>query len=494
MLILPLHRPLNRQTFPLLTAALVLVNLFVFAFLQSGDRSALARATQYYDDSGLATLEAPPFERYLAEPSGADLREQLERFPSELRADLAAAIRLQDRGFRARLADGELFDDAAAHAAWKSSATRYDELRARVFTERWAFDAQRPEIGPLIASMFLHGGVDHLLGNMLFLIALGLLVERPLGAALFGTLYLLGGMAAGLAWLALHGGGPGSVIGASGAIASLMGAFCVLWGRRRVRFFYWFFVVFDYVRAPALLLLPLWLGWELLQMVLSGGSRVAYSAHAGGIVAGAALAFVVTRAGWHDAQWLDADDNAAAGIDGRLQQALQHLGRMELDACERLLASLAAEAAERADIVLARLRCARYRGDRAQVVAQLRRLIEHRGLAAAELHELATLLGELEPSQWHAVAAAARCETALRLAAIGASEAAFMLSQPGTGDADRGATWPQHWLRLAFRSRDGGHMAAMRDALQQLVERYPDSTEADKARFLLREEGEAARS
>ncbi len=81
-----------------------------------------------------------------------------------------------------------------------------------------------------------------------------------------------------------------------------MGAFCVVWGRRRVRFFLLvFFVVFNYARGPVILLLPVWLGWELYSLASSDNGSVAFDAHAGGLVSGALLgAFAGGLAGGAD--------------------------------------------------------------------------------------------------------------------------------------------------------------------------------------------------
>src|SRR5690606_22699464 len=136
---------------------------------------------------------------------------------------------------------------------------------------------------------------------------IGLLVEGALGHGLFLAVYLLGGMGSALLSLLWRMGETGGALGASGAIAALMGAYCVLWGRRKVRFFWWFFVVFDYVKAPALVLLPVWLGWEVLNMAFNSQANIGFDAHAGGIVCGALLALGVRRLGWERREFLDAD-------------------------------------------------------------------------------------------------------------------------------------------------------------------------------------------
>jgi membrane associated rhomboid family serine protease len=478
VLILPLHRPLTRATFPVATALLVLLNVFVFAVLQSGDGEAARRAHLHYIDSGLATLEAPLYQRHL----GSDATPAADPEP-------AALLAMQrDAGFRERLQRGDLFDDTDAFASWQTRAAEFERLRQRVLTDRLAFRSDQPRPLPLFGSMFLHGGIDHLLGNMLFLVALGLLVEGPLGAVLFTALYLVSGTAAGLAWLAWHGSGPGAVIGASGAIAGLMGAFCVLWGRRRVRFFYWFFVVFDYVRAPALVLLPLWLGWELLQMLAMDGSRVAYSAHAGGIVAGALLALAVRRAGWQREAWFD-DADASPDPDALYRQALAALGRMRPDEAAPLLDAAHRLAPTRFDIRLAQYRCARYAGQHAQARQRVIELLELGAPDAASLRELMIVCAEAGGVA-AGLPADRLADLAPRLAAAGEGAVALSLLDSLAAVRALQPGLPQRWLALAFRLRDVGDDAGMRQALQRLVDHHGASPESAKARFLL--SGEAA--
>jgi len=267
MLILPLHRPLTRRNFPWLTALLVVINVFVFFGPQARDDERRAAAEQYAQDSGLAKLESDAYARYRQQAdSDPAMQEEEADLPESMRAWARYVAMQSDRRFWEGLEQGQWFASPEDWQRWQSLDVRREALLADVVTEHHALPSSDAQPEQYLSSIFLHGSVEHLLGNMLFLIALGLLVEAPLGALRFGLLYLLGGIGAGLAWQAEMSGELTSALGASGAIAALMGAFCVVWGWRRVRLFYWFFVVFDYVRAPALWLLPLRLGWELLQM------------------------------------------------------------------------------------------------------------------------------------------------------------------------------------------------------------------------------------
>ena len=125
---------------------------------------------------------------------------------------------------------------------------------------------------------------------MLFLFALGVLIEDLMGRAAFVSLYLIGGLGSAGFYILFSTDSLVPGIGASGAIAGLMGMFSVIYGLKRIRFFYSIGVYFDYVSLPAIVLLPMWIGNELFQMLYYTESNINYLAHLGGLFSGAALA------------------------------------------------------------------------------------------------------------------------------------------------------------------------------------------------------------
>lgn len=145
-----------------------------------------------------------------------------------------------------------------------------------------------------ILSMFLHGGWGHLLGNTVYLWVFGNNVEDSMGRGRFVAFYLLTGIAAAMAHLAVDPMSPVPTVGASGAISGIMGAYLVLYPRVRVRTF---IPPIFLVHLPAWLVLVLWFASQVvsglpdlspLRREISGG--VAVWAHVGGFVAGALLA------------------------------------------------------------------------------------------------------------------------------------------------------------------------------------------------------------
>jgi membrane associated rhomboid family serine protease len=147
---------------------------------------------------------------------------------------------------------------------------------------------------PVISSMFLHGGWLHLIGNMWFLWIFGNNVEDAMGHARFVAFYLLCGVAAALSQVAADPASAVPMVGASGAIGGVMGAYVLLYPRVHVHLLVFLGFYVTTVAVPAFVMLGYWF---LLQLVSGWGAigakgGVAFWAHAGGFIAGAALLFV----------------------------------------------------------------------------------------------------------------------------------------------------------------------------------------------------------
>jgi membrane associated rhomboid family serine protease len=147
-----------------------------------------------------------------------------------------------------------------------------------------------PVFATLFTSMFLHGGVFHLLGNMLYLWIFGDNVEDRLGHGTFLLFYLLCGSIAGLTHILLHPSSTIPMVGASGAIAGVLGAYVLLYPFARVQVVIPLILLFPVVQIPALFFLG---GWFIIQLISGYTARsqeliggVAWWAHAGGFVTG----------------------------------------------------------------------------------------------------------------------------------------------------------------------------------------------------------------
>jgi membrane associated rhomboid family serine protease len=155
----------------------------------------------------------------------------------------------------------------------------------------------------VFTSMFLHGGWMHILGNMLFLWIFGDNVEDRLGHGRFVVFYLLCGMVAALAHVMSEPGSLIPTIGASGAVAGVMGAYFVLYPHSRILTLLPLFIFWQVIEVPAVLFLGLWFALQLFSgvgtmlMATQGAPAggIAFWAHVAGFVAGVVLVFAFRR-------------------------------------------------------------------------------------------------------------------------------------------------------------------------------------------------------
>ena len=149
----------------------------------------------------------------------------------------------------------------------------------------------------LLTSMFLHGGWAHLIGNMLFLFVFGDNIEDAMGHVSYLLFYLLCGIAAGLTQIVLSPTSTIPLIGASGAISGVMGAYIVLFPHGKVRALVFLGILARSVLVPAWVMIGLWFVLQLVSGIMALGvaadiGGVAFWAHVGGFVAGAILVWL----------------------------------------------------------------------------------------------------------------------------------------------------------------------------------------------------------
>jgi membrane associated rhomboid family serine protease len=154
------------------------------------------------------------------------------------------------------------------------------------------------KVSSLFSSMFMHGGWLHLLGNMLFLWVFGDNVEDVMGPARFILFYVLCGLVAAIAQIATDPASTIPMVGASGAIGGVMGAYALLFPRARVHLLIILFVYVTTISVPAILMLGYWFLLQLVSGMGTLGTRgggVAFWAHIGGFAAGVVLIFFFKR-------------------------------------------------------------------------------------------------------------------------------------------------------------------------------------------------------
>jgi membrane associated rhomboid family serine protease len=255
--VFPLKDNIPTDRFPIVTVLLIAANVLVYFFLQGGGILHGPRNAE------VVKYGAIPYE--ITHPG--------------------------DRcGTTAELADGATLQTGGAVVCEGDTVTLSDGREATV--------AQTSGGGAisawltLVTAMFLHGGILHLLGNMLFLWIFGTNVEDAMSRLRYVAFYLLGGLTAIGLQIAMDPGSTVPTVGASGAIAAVLGGYILLYPRARVVTLVFVILVFTLIELPAWALLGFWFAMQALFAISSvvdpagdvGG--VAYAAHVGGFVFG----------------------------------------------------------------------------------------------------------------------------------------------------------------------------------------------------------------
>ncbi|HXH71263.1 MAG TPA: rhomboid family intramembrane serine protease, partial [Mariprofundaceae bacterium] len=307
MLIVPFAKKMNWKKPPVVTIALVLVNVLVFSFWQAGDGKRYEAAMHQYLHSSLPKIEFPRYEEFLRQHQQNDDADTLAEMRTDPHAYPAIVQHLQhDAPFLRAMANGEVVKKGEPDfERWREDRRDFEEKFDKIVSEAHTFKPAFPEISDAFTHMFMHGGVMHLVGNMVFLLIVGLVVERLLGSGLYLIAYLTGGLIALAFFTAGNSDSAVPLLGASGAIAGMMGMYAAFFGKRRIPFFYSLGFYFDTVRAPAWVLLIAWMGNEAYQLLTDDTSNVAYLAHFGGLLGGGLMGYLATHFQLVDAEELE---------------------------------------------------------------------------------------------------------------------------------------------------------------------------------------------
>jgi membrane associated rhomboid family serine protease len=174
-----------------------------------------------------------------------------------------------------------------------------DDYSRNLFIGYYGLIPARFQLQDLVTSMFLHGGWMHLIGNMWFLWVFGDNIEDILGGGKFLLFYILCGVAAALMQVFMSPGSRVPMVGASGAIAGVMGAYMVKFPRSNIVTLVFVFIFVTTFEVPAWVMLIYWFGIQLVSGVGSVGyshvsqGGVAFFAHVGGFIAGILLIYVM---------------------------------------------------------------------------------------------------------------------------------------------------------------------------------------------------------
>jgi len=187
--------------------------------------------------------------------------------------------------------------DAALEAVFE----QWGLIPAQLVADLQAQDLAAAATAGLVSHLFLHGSWFHLFGNLLFLWIFGPNLEDRLGRPLFLGIYLAGGIAAAAGHILVDPTSDVPMIGASGAISAILGAYVVLFPRARIQSLVFLVLYYDLVAVPSWIVLGFWFALQLVDGVASLGliagtdAGIAFWAHIGGFVAGVAMALPLRR-------------------------------------------------------------------------------------------------------------------------------------------------------------------------------------------------------
>jgi membrane associated rhomboid family serine protease len=295
-MIIPIrHENMSARRWPVITIGLILLNFVIFLdthWVMETQGSQLWQVREHI------LLLAAMHPQLLLPP---EVQEWITEFRSHDPDDWAEMQKpnyevIDEWDARTRRLD----DPAGLQAEMDSLAGQYSQLMASSIDQRYAFVAAYPRPITYLTSTFLHGGWWHLIGNMWFLWLAGFVLEDAWGRPLYLFIYLMAGVVACQfdAWA-----NPGSIIpsvGASGAIAGLMGAFMVRFPRMQIRMM-WFFDLglFPFSRfwMRAYWLLPIWVLMEINYGMVPAADGIGHWAHVGGFLFGAIAAVALRYSG-----------------------------------------------------------------------------------------------------------------------------------------------------------------------------------------------------
>lgn len=323
-MLIPLrHENMSGRRWPIITFALIGLNIAIFLFTHwkiEDEQPKRAEARLHLlilaatHPELKTTPEADEFIEHVKKASGPAW-DQVANPSRRVQDPWDAQMRLQD-------------DPAILQSKMDTLCQQFEESEHSSILDNYGFVPAHPRAASYVTANFLHGGWLHLIGNLWFLWLSGFILEDNWGRAIYSVFYLVAGAASlqFYAWCS-----PGSytpLVGASGAVAALMGAFLVRFPKMKIEMaIVTLFYRFKF-KAAAYWLLPLWLGMEFFYgAALGQSSSVAHWAHVGGFLFGMLGAFVIQKSGLE--QKASAEIEAQIGWTGdpavvQAQEALDH--------------------------------------------------------------------------------------------------------------------------------------------------------------------------
>jgi membrane associated rhomboid family serine protease len=350
MLIIPLEKSIDWRKPPVFTFLLIIINSLVLFFTHAQDEKILKSSTNYYISSVLPKIELPLYIEtqpdIIDNLNNTNLIAMIKNNAANEKTIVYVLMTMEsDAAFMKKLHNNEIIHEQDnVYPEWKTARSQFENSMQSSMSSRYKFIPSQHKPITFLTHQFLHGGYDHLFGNMLFLFLIGFALETALGGWLYFSCYLISGLGAVILYWQVYPSSDVGLVGASGAISGLMGMYAGVFGLRKIRFFYSLLFYFDYIKAPALIMLPLWIMNEIYQLFFTTGSHIAYVAHVGGLLTGGIISFAIKQYFTEqiDTQYLDQSEQQDEKKI-RYEQGMKLLRELKIAQAQVVFASLQAQ-------------------------------------------------------------------------------------------------------------------------------------------------------
>ncbi|WP_446009782.1 rhomboid family intramembrane serine protease [Candidatus Electrothrix sp.] len=289
MLIIPLSNNGPQRRFPCVTFFLILLNLGIFLYFQHNEQQKYMQAVSWARSSGLLQIELEVYQEYL--------QRRHQAIPDFLRntKKTAAVFQhlIQDDRFQAALRQQILIPPGDPRFAdWSPKRKKFEDKLNQSLAYRYGYSPARKNYFNITTYMFFHDKVILLIANILFLWFIGSWIEIGVGRILFLGIYLTTGVCAGLAFGFIHPLNQGPLLGASGAIAGLMGTYLLVYCSKRSTVLCSLGFCSRHTTVFGWFLFPFWISKEAYHFVNASEPQI-FSSHLGGLLAGMIIGLIL---------------------------------------------------------------------------------------------------------------------------------------------------------------------------------------------------------
>ena len=335
MLIPIKHENMEARRWPIVTLALIAINTIVFLFTTMSMHDEAPQLGEVKSDILILAALHPELKM---QPEAQQLVEGFKKSHPAAWAQVQNPYRDVISPYDAKI---KLIENPQKLQDEMDSLTaRYAKLASASIIEQYAFVPAHPSPLSYLTANFLHGGWMHLIGNMWFLWLAGFVLEDVWGRWLYTAFYLIAGAAALQFHAWLNSGSITPTLGASGAVAALMGAFLVRFPKMKIEMAWLFMFRLRRFQAPAYCLLPLWLLAEVFYgSLFASRSGVAHWAHVGGFLFGAIAALGLQHSGLEHKANKAIEEKVAWSSDAEIEKANLMMEQGQLTDAQALLTS-----------------------------------------------------------------------------------------------------------------------------------------------------------